>query len=85
MDRILIKDLLLRAIIGVNDDERREKQDVLINIAISADLSKPGRTDRFEDTIDYRAVKKRVIELVESSECYLVEALAERIADYMPG
>lgn len=81
MDRILIKDLLLRAIIGVNDDERRDRQDVLINIAISADLSKPGRTDRFEDTIDYRAVKKRVIELVETSECYLVEALAERIAD----
>jgi FolB domain-containing protein len=81
MDRILIRDLLARCIIGVNDDERREKQDIVINIALSADLSKPGKSDRFEDTIDYRSIKKRILEQVEESRFYLVEALAERIAE----
>lgn len=81
MDRILIKDLLVRCIIGVDEDERRDKQDVLINIALSADLRKAGQTDRFEDTVDYRAIKKRIIRMVEESQYRLVEALAERIAE----
>ncbi len=81
MDRILISDLQARCIIGVNDDERREKQDVLINIAISADLRKAGKSDRFEDTVDYRAIKKRVLQIAESSSYHLVEALAEAIAE----
>ena len=80
MDRILITDLAVRCIIGVNEEERREKQDVLINIEIGADLSVPCRSDRFEDTVDYRAIKKEVVAMAESSRYRLVEALAEAIA-----
>lgn len=80
MDRILISDLLARCIIGVNEEERRERQDVLINLAVYADLGKACRSDRFEDTVDYRALKKRVLSLAENSEYYLAEALAEGIA-----
>lgn len=80
MDKIFITDLLARCIIGVDADERREKQDVVINITLFADLSKAGQTDRFEDTVDYRAIKKKVLADVESSTFRLVEALAERIA-----
>lgn len=81
MDRIRISDLAVRCIIGVNDEERREKQDVSINIVIHADLAKAGRTDRFEDTVDYRDIKKRVVSMVEASHFYLVEALAQAVAD----
>lgn len=81
MDKILIKDILVRCIIGVNDDERREKQDVIINISISVDLRQAGRSDDFRDTIDYRGVKKRVVAMVEGSDFQLLEALAERIAE----
>ena len=81
MDRILIKDLLARCVIGVSDEERRERQDVVINVALSTDLRKPGKSDRFEDAIDYRSIKKRIISAVEGSQFYLVEALAERIAE----
>jgi FolB domain-containing protein len=81
MDKILIKDLLVRCIIGVNGDERSDKQDVLINVALFADLSKAGRSDRFEDTVDYRAMKKRILSEAEKSHYFLVEALAERIAE----
>jgi len=80
MDRILIKDLLVRCILGINEDERREKQDVLINIALTADLRPAGVSDCIEDAIDYRAIKKRVVAEVDTSRYYLVEALAERIA-----
>lgn len=80
-DRILISDLSIRCVIGVNEEERREKQDVLINLAISADLSKAGRSDRFEDAVDYRAIKKEIVIMVENSTYHLVEALAEAISD----
>ena len=80
MDRILIRDLGARCIIGVNDDERRAKQDVIINLDLYADLRPAGRSDRFEDAVDYRAVKKQVLSLVEESRHFLLEALAEDIA-----
>jgi D-erythro-7,8-dihydroneopterin triphosphate epimerase len=80
MDRILISDLLVRCIIGVNDEERRDKQDVVVNVAISTDLSKAGKSDRFEDAVDYRDIKKRIMAKVENSQFHLVEAMAEAIA-----
>ena len=80
MDRILIKDLLVRCIVGVNEDERTEKQDVVINIALTTDLRPAGTSDRFTDAVDYRAIKKRVYAMVEESRFFLVEALAEQIA-----
>ncbi len=80
MDRIIISDLLVRCIIGVRDDERRYRQDVLINITLSADLRKAGTSDRLEDSLDYRAVTKEVIAMAENSKFFLVEALAEAVA-----
>jgi D-erythro-7,8-dihydroneopterin triphosphate epimerase len=81
MDRILINDLLVRCIIGVRDEERREKQDVVINLSLFADLRKPGKSDRIEDAVDYSAVKKRILTMAENSQFYLVEALAEAVAE----
>jgi D-erythro-7,8-dihydroneopterin triphosphate epimerase len=81
MDKLLIRDLQVRCIIGVTEEERREKQDVIVNIALLADLRAPARSDRFEDTIDYRAIKKAVLAAVEESRYHLVEALAQEIAD----
>ena len=80
MDRIIISDLRSRCIVGVNEDERREKQDVTINLSIYGDFRKPGRSDRFEDAVDYRAIKKRVLGMVENSRYFLLEALAEAVA-----
>jgi FolB domain-containing protein len=85
MDLILIADLAVRCIIGVDEAERKERQDVLINLELGADLSVPCRSDRFEDTVDYRAVKKEVLRMVEGSHYHLVEALAESIANLCLG
>ena len=80
MDRIHIEDLLLRCIIGVYPEERREKQDVCISVTLFADLRQAGATDNLEHTVDYRAVKLQIREFVEHSSFQLVERLAEGIA-----
>ncbi|MHC4441569.1 MAG: dihydroneopterin aldolase [Planctomycetota bacterium] len=80
LDRIHIRDLNLRCIIGVYEEERREKQDVAINITMYVDLRSAGKTDNIEDTVDYKAIKKSIITMVEKSACFLVEHLAELVA-----
>ncbi|HEO72288.1 MAG TPA: dihydroneopterin aldolase [Candidatus Hydrogenedentes bacterium] len=81
LDRIHIRDLRARCIVGINDAERRDKQDVVVNITLYADLLRAGHTDRIEDTVDYKAIKKRIVNVVEHSSCFLIEALAQQIAD----
>ena len=58
MDRIIISDLRIRCIIEINEDKRREKQDVSITISIYAELRRAGQTDRYADAIDFRSVKQ---------------------------
>ena len=79
-DQIQIKDLLLRTIIGINDEERRNRQDVLINIVLYADTRAAGASDDINDAVNYRTITKRVISLVEDSQFYLVERMATEIA-----
>lgn len=79
-DCVQIKDLLVRTIIGINDWERRQRQDVLINICMFTNTQAAGRSDDIADALNYRSVAKRVIALVESSQFFLVERLAEEIA-----
>jgi FolB domain-containing protein len=79
-DTILIKDLLIRGIIGIHDWEREKKQDILINIVMEADCQPAGLSDDFNDAVDYRAVTKRILALVEGSSFFLVEKLAHEIA-----
>lgn len=79
-DQILIKDLLLRGIIGINDWERENEQDILINIVISGDLSRAGASDSIDDTINYRTITKQIIKHIEQAKRFTVEALAQDIA-----
>jgi 2-amino-4-hydroxy-6-hydroxymethyldihydropteridine diphosphokinase len=79
-DHIYIKDLLLRGILGIKEDERRKRQDVLINIVLHADTRTAGRSDAISDAVNYRTITKRIIGLVEDSQFCLVEKLAAEIA-----
>lgn len=80
MDRIVVSDLVCRCVIGVEEWERREPQDVLVSLVLAVDLTPAGKSDRIEDSVDYRALKKRVLAEAEASSFSLIEALAERIA-----
>ena len=66
-DRIHIRDLMCRCIVGIYPDERREKQDVIINITLWANYRAACRTDDIADTVDYKTIKKQVIKMVEES------------------
>jgi dihydroneopterin aldolase/2-amino-4-hydroxy-6-hydroxymethyldihydropteridine diphosphokinase len=79
-DQICIKDLLLRTVIGINDEERRNLQDVLLNIILFADTRAAGASDEIEHAVNYRTITKRIIRLVEGSQFYLVEKMAAEIA-----
>lgn len=79
-DQIHISDLLLRTIIGINDEEREKKQDVLINITLQVDLKTAGRSDDINDAVNYRTITKEIIELVENSYYQLVEKMADEVA-----
>ncbi len=79
-DRIKITDLHLRAIIGINPDERRNLQDVLINIVLYVDSHLAAESDDISNSANYRTITKEIIKLVESSKFYLIEKLASEIA-----
>lgn len=79
-DQINISDLLLRAIIGINDEERDKKQDVLINLTLHVDLNEAGKSDDISDAVNYRTITKEIINLVENSQFELVEKMAAEVA-----
>lgn len=81
MDIIFLNDLNIETVIGIYDWEREIKQTVSINLEMAADIRKAAATDHIDDTLNYKAVAKRLIEFVGDSEFQLVETLAERITD----
>jgi D-erythro-7,8-dihydroneopterin triphosphate epimerase len=81
-DRIVIEDLLLRTVIGINGEERRDLQDVIVNLVLYVDTRVAGRSDNIDDApLNYRDLTKRVIAGVEESRFHLIERLAEELAD----
>jgi FolB domain-containing protein len=82
MDKVYVKNLVARGIIGINDWERVKPQEILINITLYGDLKKAGDTDDIEDSINYRTVAKQAQSLAENCQRQTVEALASDIANY---
>jgi dihydroneopterin aldolase len=80
MDRVFIDDLRIQTVIGVFDWEREITQTVSLNLEMGYDIRRAAATDSIADTLDYKAVSKRLIAFVEASEYQLVEALAEECA-----
>lgn len=80
MDIVYVHDLRIETVIGVYDWERQVRQTVVIDIDMMADISAAAKTDRIEDALNYKAVAKRLIAFVSSSNFYLVETLAEHVA-----
>jgi len=80
MDMVLIEGLEVRTVIGIYDWEREIRQTVRLDLEMAWDISKAGKTDAIEDTLDYKSVSKRLIGFVEASEFGLIESLAEHCA-----
>ncbi|HTB89796.1 MAG TPA: dihydroneopterin aldolase [Steroidobacteraceae bacterium] len=80
MDKIFIHALKTETIVGIFDWERQVKQTVVLDIEFSADIRKAAASDSIDDTLNYKAVAKRVLAFVEESSFHLVETLAEHVA-----
>jgi len=85
MDIIYLNDLRIDTVIGIYDWERRIKQTVVLDLEMGADIRQAAASDHIDDTLNYKAVAKRIIGFVEESEFQLVETLAEKVAEIILG
>ena len=79
-DRVFIENLVVETVIGIFDWEREIRQAVSLDLEMDFDISRAAASDDIADTLDYKAVSKRLIRFIEQSEFQLVEALAEQCA-----
>ncbi len=81
MDKVIIKDLVARGIIGINDWERENPQEILINITVFTDTRRAAETDNIEDCVNYRTLAKKAQAHAETAKRLTVEALANDLAE----
>ena len=81
MDIVFLHGLRVDAVIGIWDWERQFRQTLEIDLDLGTDIRPAARSDSIDDTIDYKAVTKRVMRLAEEGGFLLVERLAQTIAD----
>lgn len=80
-DTVYIRGLEVRSILGIHDWERRERQTIRIDVEMATDVRPAAASESIEDALDYRAVAKAVLAHVEEHHYFLVETLAERLAE----
>jgi D-erythro-7,8-dihydroneopterin triphosphate epimerase len=78
---IRIKNLRLRTYIGINDDEIRNKQDVVVNVKIHYDAVQATNSDQMDDALNYKTITKAIIKLVEDNRFYLLEKLTADVLE----
>jgi dihydroneopterin aldolase len=80
MDIIFLHGLRIDCVIGIWDWERKIRQSVIIDLDMGFDIRRAAETDAIENTLNYKAVAKRLQDFVGSSQFQLVETMAEQIA-----
>ncbi len=80
MDIVYVRALRIDTVIGIYEWERKTRQTIVFDLEMGADIAKAAATDAIADTLDYKAVSKRLIQFVGESSFQLVETLAERCA-----
>lgn len=79
-DIVYIRDLRVDTIIGIFDWEREVRQTVSLDLEMATDIRRAAASDDIEDTLNYKAVAKRLIAFIEASQFLLVERMAEEVA-----
>ncbi len=80
MDIVYLHDLKIETTIGAFEWERYIKQTLSFDLDMGFDIRPAGQSDALQDTLNYKAVAKRMIDFVQTSQYELVEALAENMA-----
>lgn len=81
MDIVFIRELKVDTVVGIYDWERRIRQNVVLDLDMAADVARAAKSDKIQDTLDYKSVAKRLIQFVSTAEFQLVETLAEKVAE----
>ena len=81
MDIVYINDLKIDTIIGIYDWEREVRQTISLDLEMGTDIRQAAATDDIQYTLNYKAVSKRLIDFIEGSEFFLVETIAEQVAE----
>lgn len=80
MDIVYIRDLRIETTIGIYAWEQQIRHVVRLDLEMGTDIRPGAESDSIDDVLNYKAVSKRIIDIVENNDLALVEALAERIA-----
>ena len=81
MDKVIVEDLKFRTIIGLWDWERQMPQMVSVDLEMACEMDKAAASGKLEDTLDYKAISKRVEQFVQEKEFELVESAATGVAE----
>jgi dihydroneopterin aldolase len=85
MDTIFLRDLRIRTIVGIWEWERRMPQMVSIDLDMGTDIHRAAGSDQIGDTLDYKAVTRRIKAFVADSRFNLIETMAEQIGGIIIG
>ncbi len=80
-DKIIIKGLEVFSYHGVNQSEKEEGQEFVLDAELSLDLSTPCATDNLWDTVSYAKAIKLCKRLMSDERNNLIERVAQRLAD----
>lgn len=83
MDRVEIHGLSCRCIIGIRTRERRVEQRVRLDLELSLDLERAGKSGRIAHTVDYSRATTEIIELLKFRRYSLLEVAAEECAGWL--
>lgn len=78
-DKILVKNLVLKNVAGVEAWQRLKSQPVVISVALYTDISAAGDTDHVTNTIHYGHVTKAITKLGETCTFQSLEGLAHAV------
>ncbi len=76
---IRIKDLRAQTIIGVNDWERSELQEVCVNIEFEFDGQSAAESDDLSEAVDYASLTQSIVAGLGQWKFFLLEKLASEI------
>jgi D-erythro-7,8-dihydroneopterin triphosphate epimerase len=80
-DKVLIRDLSVMGILGINPDERTTQQEILVNATLFVHTRQAGASDNIDDAVNYRTLTKAMIEHIREGKPFLVERLVQELAD----
>ena len=81
LDKVIIRDLMVRGIVGINPEERVNRQDILINVVMWANTRPAAASDNIDNAVNYKTVSKACIAHIEQGKPLLVERLAAELVE----